>query len=81
MSPKTKGKVKKAKGATSTAQALKKSKQTNRVHVSTEDEGEPLTDDEVSLTQENMAQQMTSMMDLFINLSHWVKVSETHERT
>ena len=40
-------------------------------HLSTEDEGESLTDDEVSFpSQGNMVQQMRTRMDLLVDLSH-----------
>ena len=63
----------------STAQVGKKSKQTLRVHLSTADEWESLTDDEVSYpSQGNLSQQM---MDLLVDISHWVKASEAQQRT
>ena len=81
MPPKTKGNAKTSQGAASSAQASKKSQQTPRVHVLTEVKGVSLTDDKVFPTQGNMAQQMRTMIELLVDLSHRVNASETQQRT
>ena len=82
MPPNTKGKAKQVKGAAST-QALKKSKQTPRVHISTGDEGGSLTDEEVSFLslEKTWLSRRGLWWILLVDLSHWVKASETQQRT
>ena len=83
MPRKTKRKTKNnGKGAVSTAQAVTKSTQTPQVHLSAEVEWESLTDKEVSFaSQGNLAQQMRTMIDLRVDLSHQVKAAKAQQRT
>ena len=85
MSSKTKGKAKKAKGASASVPSTKQSKKaTIRNQVpETLAQGLAVTDteDEVSPTSEEvMAQNMDSMMEMIMDLSHRANGTETQQR-
>ena len=85
MSPKTKGKAKKAKGASASASLTKQMKKAPKhsqvpktfvqgLGVTEGDEEGWMTEDEVSATTQGaMAQKMNSMMEMLMDLCHRVK--------